>query len=232
MTNNTAFEVEEFAIIGRTFDEYVHMFDLDSKEIESRSILDCPSGVGSFVAEAKERGASVVGADVIYELPREDIAERCRRDCDRVTSQLPEKRELFTWEFYGNVETRARILERAYTGFLSNYSNETARGRYVPAALPELPFEDDSFSLVLSAHFLFLYGDRLDYEFHLASLRELLRVADDEVRVFPLVGLDTEPYDRLDGILSALEADGYSPEIATVPFEFQKGANEMLVVEA
>ncbi|HMB50904.1 MAG TPA: hypothetical protein VKM69_09610, partial [Natronoarchaeum rubrum] len=100
----------------------------------------------------------------------------------------------------------------------------------VPATLPELPFADDAFSLTLSANFLFLYGDRLDYEFHLDALRELCRVTSEEIRIFPLAGLDTEPYDRLDDALDALRSEGRRVEIRNVPYEFQDGVSEMLVV--
>ncbi len=83
---------------------------------------------------------------------------------------------------------------------------------------------------MLSAHLLFLYGDRFDYEFHLEALRELARVAADEVRIFPLQGLDAQPYDRLEDVITTLEAEGYHPEIVPVPFEFQRGSTEMLVL--
>lgn len=88
-------------------------------------------------------------------------------------------------------------------------------------------FADREFSLLLSGHFLFTYGDRLDFDFHVASLREMLRVSS-EVRVFPLVGLDVRPYDRLGEVISALEAAGYRTEIHKVPYEFQRGSNHML----
>jgi hypothetical protein len=96
--------------------------------------------------------------------------------------------------------------------------------------VPDLPFETDAFSLALSANFLFLYGDRLDYEFHLASLRELARAAADEVRIFPLAALDTEPYDRLEDVMTTLRQEGYRVDTRTVPYEFQQGVDEMLVV--
>lgn len=47
--------------------------------------------------------------------------------------------------------------------------------QYVSATLPHLPFMDNEFDLTLSAHFLFMYGDLLDYSFHLETLKELLR---------------------------------------------------------
>lgn len=229
MTETDKFEVEDCAVIGRTFSEYVSMFDLDPVTLEG-PVLDCPSGVGSFVATANERGIPAIGADVIYGQSPEQLEQRCRDDYECVASQLSEKKDLFNWNFYGDIESRQQLLKQAYETFLDDYAIEYEQDRYVHAVLPDLPFATDSFSIVLSAHFLFLYGDRLDYEFHLASLHELARVATDEVRVFPLVELDTEQYRHLDAIIEALEEDGFTVEQALVPFEFQKGTNEMLVI--
>jgi hypothetical protein len=60
-------------------------------------------------------------------------------------------------------------------------------------------------------------------------LRELIRVSNHEVRIFPLVmqgAGDSVPY--LPELLEAL--DGVTWEIRKVPYEFQVGANEMLVL--
>jgi hypothetical protein len=219
MVDTDKFEVEEYAIIGRTFTEYVRMFDLDPAALDG-PVLDCPSGVGSFVAGANERGIPATGADIIYELPYDQLKQRCRKDYEQVASQLPEKADLFNWDFYGNIERRQQFLKQAYEAFLDDYATEREQDRYIHAALPDLSFTTDSFSLVLSAHFLFLYGDRLDYAFQLDSLRELARVAADEVRVFPLVGLDTEQYRYLDAIIEALREDGLTADRVNVPFEF------------
>ena len=226
----TKFEVADCAIIGRTFEEYTAMFDLEPPALEGRRVLDCPSGVASFVAEATDRGIDAVGADVIYDESPADLARRCREDRESVIDQIPEKSSLFEWSFYESPAERRRYLRRASERFLADYADGRRDGRYVAAALPELPFDTDSFSLVLSAHFLFLYGDRFDYAFHLAALRELARVATDEVRIYPLQGLDAEPYERLDDALAALEAAGYEPTVESVPFEFQTDATEMLVL--
>ena len=58
---------------------------------------------------------------------------------------------------------------------------------------------------------------------------EMLRVAQ-EVRVFPLLtlGLARSPY--LEPIQAELMAQGYAVRVEPVPYEFQKGGNEMLVV--
>lgn len=206
------------------------MFDLEVGSIEERTILDCPSGADSFVATAHELGASVTGVDVMYAHTPQELNRRCQSDYERVAEQLAEKSDLFNWGFYGDVEGRKQLLNKAYETFVNDYTEGRKQGRYIYAELPKLPFESNSFSLVLSAHFLFLYSDRLDYDFHLETLRELIRVASEQVRIFPVVGLDTEKYDRLDGIIHELTEDGHTIDLVEVPFEFQQGADEMLVI--
>ncbi|MDQ6667036.1 MAG: class I SAM-dependent methyltransferase [Thermoproteota archaeon] len=65
--------------------------------------------------------------------------------------------------------------------FTSNYSKGILEKRYVKAALHRLPFDDKSFDLVLSGHFLFTYADKFDFDFHLSSMLELFRVSSKEV---------------------------------------------------
>ncbi|UPM43915.1 class I SAM-dependent methyltransferase [Halocatena salina] len=227
MTDTTErLEVDGFALIGRTFEEYVHMFDLDPAALAGQTVLDCPSGVGSFVRTANDHGINAMGVDIAYGKSTARLLQLANTDHKRVVAQLREKSSLFEWGFYGDTDGRSRYLKRAYEEFLDDF--EDNRDRYVHAALPVLPFNSDSFSVVLSAHFLFLYGDRLDREFHLPSLRELARVATEEVRVFPLSELDTNRYHELDSIVKTLETEGYTTEQVSVPFEFQRGATEML----
>lgn len=102
--------------------------------------------------------------------------------------------------------------------------------RYIPVTLPSLPFENEEFDLLLSAHFLFTYADRLDYPFHLATLNELLRVTKEEIRIFPLVDLEGKRYEHLDQLISYLITSGYTVEEEIVPYEFQKKANSMLKI--
>jgi len=99
--------------------------------------------------------------------------------------------------------------------------------RYVAAALPKLPFADNSFDLALSSHFLFLYGEQLSFDFHLAAIRELCRVAA-EVRVFPILTLGREPYPELNALIDALARDGWAARLERVGYEFQRGGHTML----
>jgi hypothetical protein len=53
-----------------------------------------------------------------------------------------------------------------------------------------------------------MYADRLDYPFHLTTLKELLRVSKEEIRIFPLVDLEGKRYEHLDKLISYLNNNG------------------------
>ncbi|PSQ05960.1 hypothetical protein BRC95_06450, partial [Halobacteriales archaeon QS_5_68_33] len=136
--------------------------------------------------------------------------------------------DLYVWEFYDDISELRAYRERAASLFLSDYTHNG--DRYVQTDLPATPFADRAFDLVLSAHFLFLYDDRLSYEFHLDTVLELLRISG-QLRLFPLHGFDADQSDLVTKLVESLQSAGYTTDIRVVPFEFQRGANEMLVVE-
>lgn len=222
------YEVEGFAFIGRTFAEYRRLFDLEPHDLAGTRVLDCPGGPSSFTAVASTLGADATAVDTQYGPAVDALESTCETAIADVADQLREKRDLFVFDYYGDIETRIRYLRAAAARFLADYARYP--GRYVPAVLPELPFETGAFDLALSANFLFLYDDRLDPAFHVAALRELVRVAA-EVRVFPLASLDTTRSEVVAETVEALRADGYDVGLRAVPYEFQRGATEMLVVE-
>ncbi|WP_254544244.1 class I SAM-dependent methyltransferase [Halomarina pelagica] len=227
MTPQRRYEIDDFAFVGRTLAEYRRMFDLDVEALAGRRVLDCPAGPCSFVAEARDRGVRAVGVDAMYGRSPAALARLATEDAARATAALDGVEDLYRWEFYEDVAELETYRHRAASRFLRDYARHG--GRYVGATLPELPFPDDAFETVLSAHLLFLYDDRLSPEFHLDTVRELLRVGE-EVRVFPLHGFDAERSKLVAVVVDALRADGHAVETRTVPFEFQRGANEMLVV--
>ena len=111
--------------------------------------------------------------------------------------------------------------------FLADFDAGRRSGRYVEATLPALPFTDDTFELALCSHFLFLYSVQFDLDFHLAALREMLRVAA-EVRVFPLLQVGGAPSPHVRGVEEAFTAAGIRTTVEPVPYEFQRGGNHML----
>ncbi|BFH70408.1 hypothetical protein J27TS7_22420 [Paenibacillus dendritiformis] len=98
----------------------------------------------------------------------------------------------------------------------------------MPAVLPELPFPDAAFDMTLSAHFLFMYADRLDYDFHVRTIHELMRVTREEIRIFPLADLWNRRYEHAEALLDYMDTQGWDAEEARVPYRFQKNADTML----
>ncbi|WP_276279548.1 hypothetical protein [Halorussus caseinilyticus] len=225
------YAIDDVAFIGRTVEEYEHMFDLDLSAWEGQSVLDCPGGACAFVAEANTRDIDAVGVDILYDVPPDELHEKCESDVDTAIAGFEGVEDQFIWEFYDDVADVRAHWTAAYQEFIADYADRFDTDRYVDAQLPDLPFEDDSFSLVLSANLMFLYMEKFDYEFHEQSLLELARVASDEVRVYPLERFDGKRYPRLDELREVLADEGYETELRPVPFRFQHGAEELLRIE-
>lgn len=192
------------------------------------SVLDCPGGGSSFTALANEAGASAIAVDPVYARPHDALAELVMTETARGRDHTAAGGDRYVWDYYGDLDGYTRIRRASADAFARDLVGNPAR--YLPAALPRLPFGDGRFDLVLSSHLLFTYADRLDLSFHRAALRELCRVARGEVRVFPLL----EQGGRgVPAILSELLATlGVPSRVERVGYEFQRGGNEMLVLDA
>jgi hypothetical protein len=211
---------------GRSFDEYCSMFDLSDRDLAGR-ILDCGAGPASFNAEATRRGRSILSCDPIYHFDAGQIEARIAATCEEVLEQTRRNAAEFVWRSIRSIEELKDLRLSAMRRFLDDYPAGRAEGRYVNAGLPSLPFADRSFDLALSSHFLFLYTEQFDERFHRQSLMEMCRVAA-EVRVFPLLALGAVRSRYLDPIVEDMRRNGLDVAIDTVPYEFQKGGNQML----
>ncbi|MGW1347000.1 class I SAM-dependent methyltransferase [Kribbella sp. NPDC002412] len=211
-------------VTSRSYAEYEAMFDLT---VLPDSILDCCAGGSSFTAEAAARGVDAIAADPVYELEPAELVDTVRKSLPAGSGIVDEHAGSFVWHWYGSPERRDELRIDAADRFLQDVA--TAPQRYIPAELPDLPFGDRRFELVLCSHLLFTWADTFDRDWHLAALRELIRVTNSEVRIFPLVLQGTgAPVGFMPELLDAL--DNITWEIRKVPYEFQAGANEMLVL--
>jgi SAM-dependent methyltransferase len=211
---------------GRSFEEYGRMFDLSENALGGR-ILGCGDGPASFNCEMARRGRRVVSIDPIYTMSRAQIARRIDETHDDVIRQTRQETHRFVWDVIRSVEELARVRRQAMQTFLDDYETGSRQGRYVAGGLPALPFRCAQFDLALCSHLLFFYAEQLSLTFHLESIDELCRVAR-EVRIFPLVDVNGHPSPRLPAALNMLEARPVELEIRPVPYEFQRGGNEML----
>lgn len=219
-------DLQRIVVIGRTFEEYLRMFNLQREELAGRSILDCPAGACSFTAEANRLGAEAVAADIAYCHSAAVLMEKGIQDIEHAMLELEKVQDHFLWNEFKSIGELKQARTEALTA--STRDRQQNGEHYIQAALPKLPFADLSFELTLSAHFLFMYSDRLDYNFHLQSLQEMMRVTSGEIRIFPLVDLSSRRYEELGQLTEYVHAQGWCADELRVPYEFQKGANTML----
>jgi hypothetical protein len=223
-----AFQLDQVVPLGRSFEEYVAMFALTEDDLQKR-ILGCGDGPASFNAEVTSKGGTVVSIDPLYECEGEKIRERIDQTFAGVMDQVRVNAAEFVWRHVQSVDELAEVRMGAMRRFLMDYATGKAEGRYVAASLPVLDFPDRSFDLGLSSHFLFLYSQHLDLDFHIASIEEMLRVCA-EVRIIPLLQLGSEPSPHVEPVVAYFKQNGFAVEIGDVPYEFQQGGNRMLSI--
>ncbi len=224
-------DVPSVAFFGRTLAEYAQFFAIDLNSLKGLSVLDVAAGPSSFTAEACKRGADAVAVDPLYGYTPAVLATHVQIDYRRMLAQMRAKPELLRFKSFGSIDEAETSRQSAAERFLADYAQQFVHNRYIGAALPQLPFLDGAFDLVLCAHLLFVYAKRFDFAFHLEACRELVRVSREEVRIHPVVGLGGKPYGDLDRLRAALAEDGIVSEVVPVDYEFFKGSDSMLVLK-
>ena len=204
------------------------MFALTAEDLRGRT-LDCGAGPASFNAEATGEGHRVVSCDPLYRFSAAEIRARVEETSASLLADVRENADRFDWDEIESVEKLQEIRQTAMERFLRDFPRGLEAGRYREDALPQLDFTDDEFDLALCSHLLFLYSDAFSAAFHLAAIREMCRVAG-EARVFPLLGAYGKPSPHLGPVVRRLRDLGYGVEVRRVPYEFLRGANEMLSV--
>ena len=175
--------LENIAITGRTFEEYSVFFDLKLQDLKGKKVLDYPSGASSFVQTLKQNGIFSKGVDIIYEFYKDEIEKQGIKTLEKIY-QNTSCMDAHKMDFYKTKENHKKHKEDALKGFLEDYNSDD----YIYCELPNLPFKNKEFDLLLSSHLFFVYDDRLDYDFHKGSIVEMLRVSK-EVRLSPLVDI-------------------------------------------
>jgi hypothetical protein len=198
------------------------MFDLSPADLAG-PVLDCCAGGASFAAETPK----VLAVDPSYAAGFDEMARRVRASLPGTDAIIDDHRDAFEWGWYGDPQRRLEIRNRACELFLADLRDNPSH--YVAGALPDLPLATDCVDLALCSHLLFTWSDQLDEQWHRAAIAELIRVSRREVRIFPLVVQGTgEPVPFLDRLRSELPPS----ELRDVPYRFQRGARQMLVVDA
>ena len=224
-----AMQLDNIVPFGRCLDEYVRTFALSAEDLGKR-LIGVGDGPASFNAEMQASGRTMVSVDPLYAWDGAQIAARFEAVVDTILKQVIATPNDWVWAYHRTPAQlrllRVAVLER----FLGDYEDGKAAGRYVVGALPTLNDGDDRFDLALCSHLLFLYSDHLSYDFHRASVLEMLRVAP-ELRIFPILTLAREISPYVQPLVLELRAAGFVVTLARVDYELQRGGNQMLRIQ-
>lgn len=178
-----------------------------------------PGGGSSFTATLNANGGDATAIDPVYALPPHEVAEMVAAEVARGSAWANANLDRYRWDFYVDPEGHRRIRSESARIFGDDIVAHP--DRYQPAPLPDLPFPDLAFDLVLCSHLLFTYSDRLDPEFHSAAIVEMARVGR-EVRIYPLVHQSGSSESELvSDLMGLLRGIGLSMTTVPVSYEFQ-----------
>jgi len=215
---------------GRSFAEYKAMFQLSDADLQ-KTILGCGDGPAAFNYQLNKLGGTVQSVDPIYQFSRLELQHRIDAIYDDVLTQVAAHKNNFVWDTIKSVTELGQIRIQAMNDFLADYDSGKQQGRYITGSLPVLEFSDQQFDLVLCSHFLFLYSDHFSLQQHIDSIVELCRVGK-QVRIYPLLSLDNQLSPHLEQVRQTLKQQHLHTELQTVDYQFQQGANQMLVISS
>lgn len=214
---------------GRNFDEYRLMFRLSDSNMQKK-IAGFGDGPASFNCEATKQGLCVTSFDPIYRFTREELSKRIDEVRITVMRQMKENTDNYVWTNIKSLKELENTRMSAMSLFLSDYEQGKREGRYIYHELPnKLPYEDNAFDIGLSSHFLLMHTV-LGYDFHIKAMSEMLRVCK-EIRIFPTVDLDSNKTDLISDVIDYFKSR-CDAQIVNTQYEFQKGANKLLILRA
>lgn len=225
-----SFSKDKIWFLGRSYREYMSMFSLSPESLENEYILDCAAGASSFTPVLGNQGYDVTALDPLYGTDYKELKEISIDDFYTLIKAHSGMDHKVDWGFFQNSKNMIFERMKACREFINDY--EIFKGlRYIEGKLPQLPFTNNQFSLVLCSHLLFLYDDRLNYQFHLESISEMLRVTSKEIRIYPIVRLqgEGEKSSFVEWISEDVTNEG-DVEIVEVDYRFRKGGNEMMKI--
>jgi len=185
-------QLSSVVFYGRSGEQSLGMFNLegDLERWRNARVLDCPGGPGSLSARLRGLVGEVVAVDPLYALPEAELERRALADLERTMAGL---RSSATLRPDFDLEACQEEHIQALQTFLEDRRRHPEH--YRNASLPELPFPDQSFDLVLSGHLLFAYAplrdgglsssETFDLAWHRRALTELCRVSRRAVRLYP-----------------------------------------------
>ncbi|CAM4059553.1 class I SAM-dependent methyltransferase [Paenibacillus alkaliterrae] len=218
------------AMTCRGYEEYVRMFDLKEADLSAGQVLDVAAGGSSFTADANERGYSAVAVDPRYGAGVQQWVMEAEQEIETSTAKLAKLADAFDWSYYGTLEQHREGRKASHARFTADVLSNDHKQNYVGGQLPDLPFSDERFSLVLCSHFMFLYANHFGPDFHVKSIFELMRICKPggQIRIYPLISLNWELYPELERLIETINRSGATTELLPSKLPFIPGSDYFL----
>ncbi|MCK9151192.1 hypothetical protein [Methanobacterium alcaliphilum] len=86
--------------IGRSWEEYLKMFDLKLDKLQDKRILDCAAGASSFTQYMSKKGFDSVAVDILYDKDPLFLYKKCNDHLKALINALKEIQDEFVWNFF------------------------------------------------------------------------------------------------------------------------------------
>lgn len=215
---------------GHHVSEYKEMFDVSDAALEA-NLLEYGCGASAVNAELHQAGTTVVSIDPLFALSKPELVQQVNQDFDERVQQVLADQAQFNVESYGGMDAFLATRRAGMDVFFADYNAGIEEGRYKALLDGTLPFENFSFDLALSSHYLFANAADNAVVHHLETIKELARVAK-EVRIFPLIERAGTPSELLGPVLLGLQQASFGTEVREVRCALYPEGNAMLRVWA
>lgn len=207
-------QFDQVVFYGRLGHQALTMFNLDSAQLRCARVLDCAGGPGSLSALLRADGVDITAVDPLYALSNKELKQRALADLDAAMETLAASQDIRP-EF--NLNSCRQEHLQALDAFLID--RNTNPDSYIAAKLPQLPFNDQIFDLVLCGHLLFSYSPQstgglvkepgLDLAWHRKALFELQRISRGSIRLYPAHTIQRQAsrHEYAHALLAELPAD-------------------------
>src|SRR5690606_4711402 len=124
----------------------------------NKRIISFGDGPASFNKEMTKLNRDVVSIDPIYQFTRDELLLRFNETRDLVIEQTKSNMDNYNWTDIKSVQELEEIRMTAMMEFSHDYVLGKSQGRYICQELPNrINFDNLSFDLGLSSHFLIMY---------------------------------------------------------------------------
>ncbi len=98
-----SFSLDAIVPWGRSFQEYVHFFDLDEVDLQ-KWILGCADGPAGFNSRLSFHEGFVISCDPVYRYSGDEIRARIEVFSEVVLEQVRENHGVFLWNYFCSPE--------------------------------------------------------------------------------------------------------------------------------